>query len=59
MQTSIKYLVLVETRTSCFYENSFISICTITKKNVFIYTHTCILICHEVLTMGGCYAFDG
>lgn len=39
MQTSIKYLMLVETRTLCFRENSFISICNITKKNVYVYTY--------------------
>ena len=60
MQTSIKNLILVETRTLCFYENTFLRICTITEKSVFICIPTCTDICYEViLTVGGCYAFDG
>lgn len=39
MQTSIKYLLLVETRTLCFHENSLITICNITKKNAYVYTY--------------------
>lgn len=52
MQTSIKYLMLAVNRTLCFHENSFISICNITKMDVYIYIY--IHTCYEVLTMGGC-----